>query len=438
MPGPAGVGLPRSVAVRGALAALAVIALVAAIGVVVITLRGNADQSPAGARVRAANLQMSPPTPGQTGAATCTDPVAAQEWRVTWRAGEAAAPSSSGAPAPDTTQTSAVTLTPTGFAVRPLPTAPSKPRSSVTGTAATPGSTGATLPGGWQSRDADRWLLRWSPTPAETATAVANEEWVRMGPLATLAAIAMSARQDPRFVTPDGSCTVYLAPFGSGTAGTRNTVAVVGDSLVVQVYRSEDGTETGPGWLMNRLVRAGVRGEIAGQDGRRWTIKPDIGSHLEEAEASMFDEIRGLREARSVVIALGTNDAGWVALAPTQEQYELRLAWVLLHLAPILDELRDHGHCTVLATMATRNKTYINTAPGRFDTAAARINDYLRQRAGTQADPKDRLRLWDWAAQADWHGTTDPQPWFDVDTIHLNPAGHAAYADGLASAATLC
>jgi hypothetical protein len=88
--------------------------------------------------------------------------------------------------------------------------------------------------------------------------------------------------------------------------------------------------------------------------------------------------------------------------------------------------------------MATRNKTYINTAPGRFDAVATRINDYLRQRAGTQADPHDRLRLWDWAAQADWHGTTDPQPWFDTDTIHLNPAGHAAYADGLASAATLC
>jgi lysophospholipase L1-like esterase len=426
VPGPTGLALSRSVAVRGALAALAVIALVAVVGVAVITFRGAENQSAPpseAANVRAANLQALP-APGQTGAATCTDPVAQEQWRVTWRAGTA----------------SPVILIPTGFAVRPLPNA--HPTSRPTAGTATPEttatSTGATLPGGWQSRDADRWLLRWSPTPAETATAVPNEEWVRMGPLPTLAAIAMTVRQDPRFVTPDGSCTVYLAPFGSGTASTRHAVAVVGDSLVVQVFRSEDGTETGPGWLISRLTRAGAQAEIAGQDGRRWTIKPDIGSHLEEAEASMFDEIRGLREARSVVIALGTNDAGWVALAPDQEQYELRLAWVLLHLVPILDELRDHGHCTVLATMATRNKTYINTAPGRFDAVATRINDYLRQRAGTQADPHDRLRLWDWAAQADWHGTTDPQPWFDTDTIHLNPAGHAAYADGLASAATLC
>jgi lysophospholipase L1-like esterase len=143
-----------------------------------------------------------------------------------------------------------------------------------------------------------------------------------------------------------------------------------------------------------------------------------------------------LREARSVVIALGTNDAGWVALAPNQEQYELRLAWVLMHLAPILDELRDHGHCTVLTTMATRNKIYIRTLPGRFDAAATRINEYLRERA--DADPNDRLRLWDWGAHADGHGTTDPQPWFGSDTIHLNHAGHGPYADELTSAAALC
>jgi lysophospholipase L1-like esterase len=343
----------------------------------------------------------------------------------------------------------AVTLVPTGFAVRPLPgTGPVAVPSLATGDdvpgEAAVGASGEApsaspspaLPGGWLSRDDDRWLLRWSPTPAETRSAVKDEEWVRMGSLAALAGFPMSVAQDPRFVTPDGACSVYLAPFVSGTAGARNSVAVVGDSLVAQLYASEDGTTTGTGRLMRRLITAGARAEIAGQGGRRWTIKPNVGSSLETAEASMLDEIRGLREARSMVVALGTNDVGWVALAANQEQYELRLAWVFLHLTAVLDELRDHGHCTVLATMATRNKSYDGADPARFAFAAARVNDYLRQRAG--ADPNDRLRLWDWAAHADGHGTTDPQPWFGSDTIHLRRAGLAPYADELASAAALC
>jgi lysophospholipase L1-like esterase len=522
VPGPTGVGLSRSIAVRGAIAGFVVIALIAAVGAV---LRGDPESATvsAGVLAREATLRMVPPA-GRTGAATCTDPIARQEWRVTWRTIQAVAPSPTGdpprpdiasdsiahaagaavplgqattngsplpgtaltpgtsAPAPPaassatptpgpsatadlaaelTERASAVTLVPTGFAVRPLPaTAPTPGQTSAARNAAalrrvaakhsarnaalpgsavgstTAASPGPTLPGGWQSRDADRWLLRWSPTLAETVSAAPNEEWVRMGPLTTLAAIAMTVRQNPRFVTPDGACSVYLAPFVSGTAGTRNTVAVIGDSLVAQLYASEDGTATGAGWLMNRLVRAGDRAEIVGQGGRRWTIKPNSGSDLEAADASMLDEIRGVRSADALIIALGTNDAGWVALSSSQSEYELRMAWVLLRLAPILDELRDHTHCTVLTTMATQNKTYIRTTPGRFDAAATRINDYLRERA--DADPNDRLRLWDWAASANQHGTENPQPWFGADTIHLNQSGRAAYADSLAAAARLC
>lgn len=414
MPGPTVVGLSRSVVARGVI----VVVLVAALALVVFAVRR--DPPPNGAASgRAPTREGTPqmvPTPGTTGASTCTDPIAKQEWRVTWRATGAA-----------------VTLIPTGFAVRPLPgTNPTTPAP-----ASTPGPT---LPDGWQSRNDDRWLLRWSPSLADTVAAAKDEKWVRMGPLAVLATVPMSVRQDPRFVTPDGSCSVYLVPFVSGTdrAGDRNTVAVVGDSLVGQLYASEDGTATGAGWLTNRLVSAGQRAEIAGQGGRRWTILPNVGSGLESAEASMLDEIRGLRGARSVVIALGTNDAGWVASAVDQEQYELRESWVILHLATILDELRDHGRCTVLVTMATRNKRYIASAPGRFDAAATRINDYLRERADASTDPHDRLRLWDWATQADSHTTTDPQPWFGRDTIHLSQAGYGRYADALTSAAKLC
>jgi lysophospholipase L1-like esterase len=352
----------------------------------------------------------------------------------------------------------AVTLIPTGFAVRSLnpdhpdptatPTAttgaaetatgvPTIPATATASPTAAPTPAGPALPGGWQSRDLDRWLLRWTPTPAEAAVAVRTEEWVRMGPLATLAALPMTALQDPRFVTTDGACTVYLLPFrGPVGADTDNTVAVIGDSLVAQLYGSSDRTPASTGPLLDRLVAQGDRAEISGQGGRRWGVKPDGLSSLEQADSVLLDELRGLREARSVVVALGTNDAGWVAHSTDREQYELRLAWVMTHLAPILDELRDHGHCTVLVTMAERNKSYGGSAPGTFDVAARQINDYLRTRAN--ADPDDRLKLWDWGAHADPHGHLDPDPWFDNDTIHLKPSGFAHYADELTAASKLC
>lgn len=414
---------------RGGLPAVLLAAsMVAVLGVVLVT---RPDPGPARTVSAPSAAEQLIPDPGRTGAATCTDPADRREWRVTWRATTSPTPEPTGSAPAD--RAGSVTLVPTGFAVRPLAgAAGSAGPAGVAGPTPTPGPA---LAGGWQSQDDGRWLLRWSPTLAEVATAVPNEEWVRMGPLATLAAVPMTVHQDPRFVTPDGACSVYLAPFISGTAGT-DTVAVVGDSLLGQLSASEDGTATGAGWLLRRLTAAGDRVEIAGQGGRRWTITPDVAPGLEQAEASMQDELRGLRDARAVVVALGTNDAGWVARAPDQEQYALRLAWTLLHLGPMLDELRDHGHCTVLLTMAQRNKSYVDTAPGRFDAVATRINDYLRRRAN--ADPDDGLKLADWAALADSHGTGDPQPWFGPDTIHLNLAGQAPYADALTRAAALC
>jgi lysophospholipase L1-like esterase len=274
---------------------------------------------------------------------------------------------------------------------------------------------------------------------AEAMAAAPGETYERKGPLSTLALVKLDVGNSPRYVTPDGSCTVFIAPFVSAGAND-STVAVLGDSLVAQLYASQDGTISGTGELLGRLEAGDHRTEINGQAGRRWTVAP--GSEpasepgLERADVSMLDEIRGLRAARSMVIALGTNDAGWVALAPDAQQYQLRLAWVLLHLAPMLDELDSYGHCTVLVTMAERNKRYIDTPPGRFDDAARRINAYLHQRA--DANPHDRLKIWDWGAHADPHGTFDPQPWFGSDTIHLNSTGRAAYADDLTRAAALC
>lgn len=261
--------------------------------------------------------------------------------------------------------------------------------------------------------------------------------WEQVGTLADLALIPQRVGQSPRYVTPDGSCTVYLRPFAAGTGWHSTSVAVLGDSLLAQVDKpvAMSAGAAGHGLVMGRLT-TDHRVEIDAQPGRRWTAKPGGASPLEQADDTMLDELRGLREAQAVVAALGTNDAGWIAESPDEQTYELRLAWVLFHLGQILDELVSHGHCTVLTTIATRHKSYAGTAPGRFDRAAVRINELLRQRATN--NPDDGLRLLDWGARADPHGTSDPQPWYGGDTIHLNGVGLPVYADALAAGAALC
>ena len=70
-----------------------------------------------------------------------------------------------------------------------------------------------------------------------------------------------------------------------------------------------------------------------------------------------------------------------------------------------------------------------------FARASRRLNDYLRRRV---AGSGGALRLSDWAAASSGHHGEDPSPWFGPDTIHLNAAGRAAYADQLAAAPSRC
>jgi lysophospholipase L1-like esterase len=361
------------------------------------------------------------PTAGTTGASTCTDPVGRHIWRVTWKVTAGAGPDAASGVSG---QAEATAIAPTGFAVRPL----------------TPGTQGAQdaqarSATGWIDDAQDRWQLNWSPTLAEVAKAPKDETWSRIGGFATLAADKVYVGQSPRYVAPDGSCTVFLTPFVSGRAG-RPTIAVVGDSLTAQLYAPDDNSFTGPGALAERLESGGDRVEINGQAGRRWTPDPDQAAGLEQADYSMDDEIRGLRAAGTMVIALGTNDAGWVAISPNQETYELRLSWVLLHLTPLIDELRADGRCTVLVTMADRDKRYLDSDPAKFQEAAGRINALFEQRA--DADSHDGLKVYDWAAQADPHGYGTKDAWFGYDYIHLTAAGIQAYANDLTQAAGMC
>jgi lysophospholipase L1-like esterase len=370
---------------------LAAVAVAAA--VVVLRDRGAGDGD---ADVRgAANLEKtSLPGPGVTDTSSCVDPIGNREWQVTWRtAASAAGP----------------VLTATALS--------SRPRG-----------------GAWADESAQTWELRWSTSPLKNDQfGTLLPEQTLQGPLTVLGRQRTLAAYSPRFVTPDGGCTVFAVPFGLGPEGGRK-VAVIGDSLVGQLGDETD--VTAPPQVAAPLLRDGHRVEVNGQGGRRWTGNPDVKPGLTAADGVMTDEIRGLRGADVHVIALGTNDAGWASMANSLSEFELRLAWVLLHLEPVIDEIAASGQCTVLVTAEDRKVSYINHDEKLFERAAGEMNELLRERAA--ADPDDGLRLLDWAATSRDHHTGDPEPWFGKDTVHLNEAGRARYAAELAGAASLC
>lgn len=399
---------------------------------------GVARLDQAGSQPRPVAADSVVPPVGATGASTCADRAGGTEWRVDWKI--TAAPPAGDSPVGP--RAAATTIVPTGFASRPLAgpgqEAAGTSTATATGTApATPAPGGSAGPASlrWQPKDTDLWLLRWSPTLAETMRARPDETFERVGALATLQTIPVDVGQSPRFVTPDGACTVFLVPFMAGSV-QQHTVAVLGDSLVAQLYASLDGSVTEPGVLEHDLEGLGLRPEINGQSGRRFTREPGRPLNPETADVTMMDEIRGLSGADARVVALGTNDAGFATLSTDPTGYETRLAYVLFQLSAMLDEMQAQGTCTALVTMSTRNKRYLNSAPGRFDDASRRINALLAQRARTS--PGHVLRLYDWAAAADQHiyGTADA--WFGNDTIHLTTTGRRAYADALTRAAALC
>jgi lysophospholipase L1-like esterase len=392
---------------------------VAAVGTRVVMVRsGRSAQSTAGPLLRGAQL-----APAGTGTSTCTDPAGGRQWQVSWRV-RSDGPSA------------AAVLEPTGFAVRALAGTPS-PTSSPT-PRSTPGPTStssASASPGWQTADQARWALQWNPTRAEMLTSTRGVPHELVGSLTVLAGAKLSATDSPRYITPDGACSVFLSPFTPATTATPDSVAVIGDSLVAQLYPPDDSSSS-TGALVRRLAQHADRSEIIGVDGQRWAALPGQAPGLSTADLTMLDEMRGLRSASALVIALGRNDAGWVALATTPAQFERRMAWVTRHLAAVIDELRDGGQCTVLVTTATRDKKYSTASTGWFRIAGQRINAYLRARAS--AGPDDQLKVSDWAVLADQHTSIAAVPWFGASTVRLNEAGLTGYADELTAAAALC
>jgi lysophospholipase L1-like esterase len=330
-----------------------------------------------------------PAEAAQIGASTCTDPSAGQQWRVSWKV------------------SSQLGVLPTALQSRVLPD------------------------GSWQDRSGENWQLRWDQAPLESAGTDFAVDHTVTAPLSGLSQVAVSASLSPRFVTPDGACSVYTAPFGPGAAGP-GSVAVIGDSLVSQVVPSETSASAGP--LRSALGDEGYRLQIDGQGGRRWVVPQEKTDALDLANGAMVDELRGLRAAGTVVVSLGTNDANYVSLATSDTDFESRLSWTLTGLGKTLDELATNGHCTVLVTMAARGKG----SPGienvqRFELAATRIDDLLRRKA--EAEP--RLALYDWGTQGDQHPYGTAQAWFGPDTVHLSATGLPVFVRALTDAAAL-
>ncbi len=330
-----------------------------------------------------------PAEAAQVGASTCTNPAAGQQWRVAWKV------------------SSQLGVLPTALQSRSLPN------------------------GSWQDRSGENWQLRWNQAPAESAGTDFAVDHTVTAPLSGLSQVAVSASLSPRFVTPDGTCSVYTAPFGPGAPGP-GSVAVVGDSLVAQVVPAEVVSAAGP--LKSSLLDEGYRSQIDGQGGRRWVVPQEKTDALDLANGAMLDELRGLRSAGTVVVSLGTNDANYVSLATNETQFESRLNWTLTGLEKTLDELAADGHCTVLVTMAARGKggSGIENVQ-QFEFAATRINDLLRRKA--EAEP--RLALYDWGTQGDQHPYGTAQAWFGPDTVHLSAIGLPVYVRALTEAASL-
>jgi lysophospholipase L1-like esterase len=377
--------------------AVSTVVFVTAVGLTVGWLQSGLGGHPgatglAGTAIAAQTTDLG--TRAGAGSSTCHDPDGEQSWRVRWR--------STGSE-----------LSATGFDLRP---------------------DGAQQ---WSDRGAATWALRWDLTAAQLAGSGTSRINERRGTLAQLSRTPIPPGLSPRFVTPDGACTVYVAAFGNGSSQWPE-VAVLGDSLVGQLRDARNSGAFRQGLVQGELNRAARprRVEVVGQGGRRWTPVPDGTSGQLQADHLLLDEIRGLRGVPAQVLALGTNDAGWVALAPDEREFGVRLDWVLEHLPPVLDELARSGQCAVVVTAADEPARYLGSDPDRFARAAHRINDHLRQRA--QRSDQDSLRLWDWARQAAEHHTDAAEPWFGSDTIHLNQPGRHAYADNLTRAAGAC
>ncbi|MBB4773486.1 SGNH/GDSL hydrolase family protein [Actinomadura livida] len=296
-----------------------------------------------------------------------------------------------------------------------------------------------TLPGGsWTDASTQTWQLRWDHPPNAWDNPFAGPFQQQQGDLAAIGGTPVVTYLSPRFVAPDGACTVYLAPFANGSAGDPK-IAVLGNSLTQSLNDSSYNQQHLQGYVQGNLTAAGMRAEVEGHGGRRWVADPGA-TGLAKADNYLLDEYRGLlrHDPQGYVIELGPNDAGWIALAGTQADRQARLDATITGLRTILDELRSSGKCVVFVTGPDNLATYWTADPWHYAWAAQSINQELRAQASASAT--DDFKLRDFAQlSANHHTYSQGQDvWFTSDDLHLNGLGKLHLTSEITQAAAQC
>ncbi|MEU5882383.1 SGNH/GDSL hydrolase family protein [Spirillospora sp. NPDC047279] len=297
------------------------------------------------------------------------------------------------------------------------------------------------LPGGsWTDAAAQTWWLRRDNLPTESLGGFTQHT----GGLAALQGVPVVTYLSPRFVAPDGACTVYTHPFANGTAGQPKVVAV-GDSLTASLNDASYNQTHLQGYIQGNLNAAGIRTEVEGQSGRYWLAPPDSGGQprtgLAKADLELLDEIRGLlpHGPQGYVIALGANDAGQVAWIGDAAQRQARIDAAKAAIGQYVSTLTAAGKCVVFITPPDNLAHYWGSDPWLYAWAAQQLTAAMRDMANASAT--DLIKLQDFAAHS-WnhhsYSPGDPQVWFGGDDIHLNEIGRLAYTGEFTQAAQQC
>ena len=263
------------------------------------------------------------------------------------------------------------------------------------------------------------WELRFDNVPGAYPPAGSNPpSYERVRGTLTTVKRPTAVYLSPRLLTPDGLCVIYTLPFG-GPVGVSPKVAVLGDDLLHQLNDSNFNATAIQGYVEGNLTKLGVKTEVEGVMGRRWTDNSDLRGLLEH-------------DPQGFVVALGMNDALYIAAGATQAERDARANEVYANLSTFAGEMSQRGGCVVAVT-APENAS--SRDPDYAD-AARKINDWIR--FTTASNATDAWELSDFGLLARTHGAGSAEPWFTADNLTLNAGGKLLYTITLVKAATRC
>jgi hypothetical protein len=216
--------------------------------------------------------------------------------------------------------------------------------------------------------------------------------------------------REPRLVSPDQRCTLYLSPVTNPDA---RAVMVVGDSLAAGLVATNEGRTA----LLDDASDRGLHVMVDGQSGAPW-------APVEGPDGTMHDELRGASSRSgvfAVVVVLGANDAILAAFGSGSGRDEQR-ARTDVAIGSAMELLRDVP-CVIVTTPPDRPIDAFGLDES-YAAEAQRVGDRLREL--TSAD--GRVVVADFAEHSrDRHrpdGTTGD--WFTGDDLHPNEEGTAA------------